>query len=57
MGEGKNNFIGYYTVGIKLEKSSLIHIYWNNKKNLNYFELTPNTPSTMTVSNNTPLYF
>lgn len=48
---------GYFTVAVKSSNACLINIYWNNKKELNYIELTPNIPSTMHLLKDKPLFF
>ena len=48
---------GYYVLAVKASSKANINIYWNNKDDLNYLELTPNEPSTMTVNNTQKMYF
>lgn len=51
------NLKGHYIAAVKSKKDTNIHIYWNNKPDLNYLELTPNEPSTMILNPNQKLYF
>lgn len=40
---------GYYTIGVKSNISTTIHIYWNNKDTLDYMELTPSITTVTSV--------
>jgi hypothetical protein len=51
------NMQGFFTVAVKVKHSSLIHIYWNNKNDLKFSELTPNIPAVTKVHKGKPLYF
>lgn len=55
----KNNdgLRGHFTVSIKSSASCFISIFWNNKDDLNYLELTPGEPSSMFLDKNRKLYF
>lgn len=48
---------GHYTVGVKASADCNLNIFWNNKEDLNYLELTPNQPSTMALDPSKALYF
>ena len=48
---------GHYTVAVKTSSDCNINIFWNNKEDLNYLELTPNHPSTMALDPTKSLYF
>lgn len=48
---------GHYTVGVKSADSAMLSVYWNNKDDLNYIELTPGEPSIMTLDSTKKLYF
>ncbi len=48
---------GHYTIAVKTEFNCLINIYWNNKKSINFFQLTPNIPTVMNIFKNKKLYF
>ena len=52
----KDTLKGYFTVGVKSSNSAIVSVYWNNKVDLNYLELTPNEPSTMTINGMKKLY-
>ena len=48
---------GYYVVAVKSSGNTNINIYWNNKEDLNYVELTPNEPSSMILPMDRKFYF
>jgi hypothetical protein len=48
---------GYYVVAVKASSDTNVNIYWNNKEDLNYVELTPNEPSNMVLSTDRKFYF
>lgn len=53
----KEDLKGHYTVAVKSDQNSLIHIYWNNKDDLDYIELTPNIASTINLLKRKKTYF
>lgn len=48
---------GHFTVAVKAESDCVLNLFWNNKEDLNYIELTPNTPATMALEPQRSLYF
>lgn len=48
---------GHFTVAVKSSNSCNLSIFWNNKEDLNYIELTPNEPSTMMLDRSKSFYF
>ena len=54
--EGKS-LKGYFTVAIKSSSSCFVNVFWNNKDDLNYIELTAGEPSSMSLDQNRKLYF
>ena len=48
---------GHYTIGVKSADGGMLSLYWNNKEDLNYIELTPGEPSIMHVDSTKRLYF
>lgn len=54
---GKEKFKGHYTVGVKASSDCVVSMYWNNKVDLNYIEITPNEPATMVLAKDKLLYF
>lgn len=48
---------GYYVIAVKASANTNINVYWNNKEDLNYVELTPNEPSSMVLSMDRKFYF
>ena len=48
---------GEFTIGIKSKKDGIIHIFWNNKADLNYIELTPSSPTAMQLVPDKSFYF
>lgn len=48
---------GYYTLAIKSMDIAMVSVFWNNKEDLNYLELTPGEPSLMQVEKDKKLYF
>lgn len=48
---------GYFTLSVKSSSTCNVNIFWNNKEDLNYLELTPNQPSTMFLDKGKKLYF
>ena len=52
----KESLKGYFTIGIKSSSSCIVSVYWNNKVDLNYLELTPNEPSSMFLAEDKKLY-
>ena len=48
---------GHYTVAVKGANTSVMSIFWNNKDDLNYLELTPGEPSMMKLEKNRKFYF
>ena len=55
--KNKDSLKGYFTIGVKSAIDCVISVYWNNKTDLNYIELTPNEPSSMGLSGDRKLYF
>ena len=53
----KASLKGYYVVSVAAEVDTEITLYWNNKPDLNYIELTPNEPSQMKLDTNKKFYF
>lgn len=48
---------GYYTIQVKNKNRCHMSIYWNNKPDLDYIELSQNLPQTIHVLPSKPLYF
>ena len=48
---------GYFTIGVKSNISTTVHIYWNNKDNLDYIELTPFIPIVTNIKKDKNMYF
>lgn len=48
---------GHYTIAVKSMEIAMISIFWNNKEDLNYLELTPGEPSLMQLEKDKKLYF
>ena len=48
---------GHFVVAVKSSKTSNLTIYWNNKEDLNFIELTPNEPSVMMLETEKKFYF
>ena len=48
---------GHYVIAVKASANTNINIYWNNKEDLNYVELTPNEPSSMLLTKDRKFYF
>lgn len=48
---------GYFTLSVKSSTTCKASIFWNNKEDLNFLELTPNEPSTMVIDKGKKLYF
>jgi hypothetical protein len=46
-----------YVIAVKSAKKTGLTIYWNNKEDLNFIELTPNEPSTMPLEVEKKFYF
>jgi hypothetical protein len=55
--EAQPDLRGYYVIGVKSTGNTNINIYWNNKEDLNYVELTPNEPSSMILPTDRKFYF
>ena len=55
--DGAIDMRGYYVLGVKASATTSINVYWNNKQDLNYVELTPNEPSSMIVGDGNKFYF
>lgn len=55
-GEGKD-LRDHFSVGVLSANQGTISLYWNNKDDLNFIELTPNEPSTMQLVKDKTLYF
>lgn len=53
----KDKLKGHYTVGVKSSGSCKLDIFWNNKDDLNYVEITPNQPTTMSLDPTKNFYF
>ena len=48
---------GHYTVALRSSNKCIVHIFWNNKEDLNYIELTPGIPSSMKLEADKSFYF
>ena len=48
---------GHYTIAVKSDYNSLVHVYWNNKDDLDYIELTANVPASINLLKRKKLYF
>jgi hypothetical protein len=48
---------GHYTLAVRADSDCTINIFWNNKEDLNYLELTPNIPASMALESQRALYF
>lgn len=53
----KERLKGHYTLAVKSSVASTLNIFWNNKEDLNYVELTPNLPISMALEQIRPFYF
>jgi hypothetical protein len=53
----ENKLHGYYTIGVRSTADTSLNIFWNNKEELNYIELTSGVPVTMTIDVEKKLYF
>lgn len=47
----------HFTLGVLSSNNGVVSLYWNNKEELNFLELTPNEPSTMQLARSKTLYF
>ena len=48
---------GHFVVAVKSSQSSSLTIYWNNKEDLNFLELTPNEPNSMLLEIEKKFFF
>ena len=48
---------GEYLLGIKSTTQAMVSVYWNNKEDLNFIELTPNEPTNMILDADRKFYF
>lgn len=48
---------GYFVISVKSNVRTHLNVYWNNEININFLELTPNHPSTMSLLSKKKLYF
>jgi hypothetical protein len=55
--QGSLNLRGHFVVAVKSSKSTNLTIYWNNKEDLNFIEMTPNEPTTMLLEIKKKFYF
>lgn len=44
---------GWYTIAVKTSETNFVNIYWNNKEDFDYIELTPSTPTNITLNKKT----
>lgn len=54
--DGKG-LMDHYTVGVMSSVTGQVSLYWNNKEDLNFVELTPNEPSSMQLVRDKKFYF
>jgi len=47
----------HFTVALKSSAPCTVDIFWNNRQELNYIELTPNHPMTMSLEKDRSFYF
>lgn len=45
----KNKLKGNFVLAVKTDKNQKIELFWNNKKDLNYLELTPGKELNMSL--------
>ena len=55
--ETGNGLKGYFVVAVKAASQTNLNLFWNNKEDLNYIELTANSPATMALDKEKNLYF
>ena len=55
--QSNHSLKGHFTLAVKSTDLGMISVFWNNKENLNYLELTPGEPTLMQVEENKNLYF
>ena len=55
--KNKNPFRGHFTIAVKSDNDTKLNIFWNNKEDLNYIELTPNKETSMVLESNRNFYF
>ena len=55
--KNKNAYRGHFTLAVKSDNNTKLNIFWNNKEDLNYIELTPNKETSMFLENNRNFYF
>lgn len=48
---------GHFTLAVKSSLSCFINVFWNNKEDLNFLELTPGEPTSMNLDKDRHLYF
>ena len=53
----KDKLKGHYTLAVKSSVACNLNVFWNNKQDLNYIEITPNIPSSMTLEKSRSFYF
>ena len=54
---GSSGLRGHYTLAVKAANNSHLNVFWNNKDDLTYVELTPNQPTTLQLDPDRKLYF
>lgn len=52
-----NSMKGYFTIAVRSSQTNIVNIYWNNKTDLDFIELTPGTPNSINTSIAKKLYF
>ena len=55
--QGSVSLQGNFVVAVKSSQATSLTVYWNNKEDLNFIELTPNEPSTMLLETEKKFYF
>ena len=55
--DNRKDLRGYYIIAVKSSADTNVNLYWNNKEDLDYIELTPNEPSTMLLGTDKKFYF
>ena len=48
---------GYYVIAVRSNKETDIDIFWNNKRTLNYSELTPGNENQLNIVKGKKVYF
>ena len=48
---------GNYVIAIKSQKKTQVNLFWNNKSNLDFIELTPGKQNTLHLKEDKPLFF